>query len=188
METVEKYVVNPDTMALLPIDGPQGELWTLALETNAHFKVTITPFKIIDYSCSYFGSTYAGRKGSASLMGYKSLPPICVCNELGIFLFPLTSVHHRDCIWLAHSHIKHWESVNKDMMKVRLTNADQIEVPMHANAFLNRVFRTAQFRHQLNEKVTYFKFKKEQIKESATLQPEVFIRTDLGTYKIGKND
>ncbi|WKB35363.1 competence protein ComK [Terrilactibacillus sp. S3-3] len=71
LESVDKYVVNPDTMALLPINGPQGELWTLALETNAHVKITMTPFKIIDYSCIYFGSTYAGRKGSASLMGYK---------------------------------------------------------------------------------------------------------------------
>lgn len=184
MKSFSSYIIRQDTMALLPHDSENGELWTLVVEENEMKRVARSPLAIIHDSCSYFGATYIGRKKGAVLMGYKSMPPICICSELSIYFFPLMSEANRECVWLAHSHVKQWEPGDGSTVKVKLTHDRVFEVPVHKNAFVNKVFRTAQYRYQLRERVAPYRRKESILTKD---EPEYFGKlymNERGTYSF----
>ncbi|MEC0701785.1 competence protein ComK, partial [Bacillus haynesii] len=59
--TKDTYEVNSSTMAVLPL-GEGEKPASKILETDRTFLVNMKPFQIIERSCRYFGSSYAGRK------------------------------------------------------------------------------------------------------------------------------
>ncbi|WP_010631481.1 competence protein ComK [Sporolactobacillus vineae] len=155
----KQYVVNETTIALLPHNAENGSLETFVIEENREFITRATPLKIVQQSCAYFGSTYAGRKKGAAYLGYKSMPPICVCSELNLYLFPLKSEAHRDNIWIAHSHISTWlpDSKDKNSVRVLTIHGDIIDLPVRMSIFERKAMRTAQFRIQLRERVSSYR-------------------------------
>jgi Genetic competence transcription factor len=158
----KQYVVNEKTIALLPHNAADGSLETFVIEENREFISRETPFEIVQQSCSYFGSTYAGRKKGAANLGYKSMPPICVCSELNLYLFPLKSESQRDNIWIAHSHISTWlpDSSVKKSVRVLTIHGDIIDLPVRMSIFERKAMRTAQFRIQLRERVSFYRSEK----------------------------
>lgn len=155
----KQYVVNEKTIALLPHNAEDGSLETFVIEENREFIAGSTPLQIVQHSCAYFGSTYAGRKKGAAHLGYKSMPPICICSELNLYLFPLKSEAHRDNIWIAHSHVSTWLPDNKDKNSVRVltVHGDIIDLPIRMSIFERKAMRTAQFRIQLRERVSSYR-------------------------------
>lgn len=158
MEKLEPYIVRRETMALLPCDAPDGSLQTIVVEDARVFRALSAPLQIVRDSCTYFGVTYHGRKKGAALMGYKSMPPICICSELGIYFFPLMSETRRDCTWLAHSHIRQWESAGEKHVLVHMTHGQRLKLSIHLSAFVNKVMRTAQYQHQMRTRITPYPY------------------------------
>ena len=56
-----KYEISNGTLAIVPNEDDNS----LIYEDNERFIVEESPFKIMEDSCKYFGSTYKGRKDSA---------------------------------------------------------------------------------------------------------------------------
>ncbi|RYL95885.1 competence transcription factor (CTF) [Sporolactobacillus sp. THM7-4] len=158
MNLIDQFTIHRGTMALLPYDSSEGRLWTFVVDEDRVRTVKMSPLEVIKNSCSYYGSTYSGRKRGAASMGYKSMPPICVCSELNIYFFPLMSEANRECIWLAHSHIRQWEVVDNSTIQVLLTHNQPLRIPVHQSVFVKKVFRTAQYRHQLCERVSPYEY------------------------------
>ena len=86
--TKDTYEVNSSTMAVLPL-GEGEKPASKILETDRTFRVNMKPFQIIERSCRYFGSSYAGRKaGTYEVIKVSHKPPIMVDHSNNIFLFP----------------------------------------------------------------------------------------------------
>ncbi|RYM05018.1 competence transcription factor (CTF) [Sporolactobacillus sp. THM7-7] len=185
-EKLEQYIIHPGTMALLPHDDENGNLWTFALEEKQTRTVKKTPLRIVQESCAYFGSTYKGRKKGAVSMGFKSMPPICICSELKIYFISLMSETHRECVWLAHSHIRQWEENDRSKVWVKLTNDKRISIPVAKHSFSNKVFRTAQYRYQLRERVNAFQYAQTDLGSSEKNNAEHLVINERGTYSISE--
>jgi len=56
------YEVNPLTMAVIPRKDSKGRTTAHVLEKNAEYVISRTPTKIMDLSCSFFGSSLKGLK------------------------------------------------------------------------------------------------------------------------------
>lgn len=184
MDKMDQYVICQDTMALLPCNGPDGSLGTLVVEEERRLMVAQSPLQIVEDSCNYFGSTYVGRKKGAVSMGYKSMPPICVCSELGIYFFPLMSETRRACVWLSHTHVRHWEQAGRKNARIFLLNGQMFDVPVQANIVANKARRAAQYRYQLCERVAPYRLKyAPAVLREKWHSSEVMIN-DGGTYSI----
>ena len=54
---MNSYEINNDTLAILPLNEYKSKV----IEKTKTFVVDLTPMKIIENSCAYFGSSYQGR-------------------------------------------------------------------------------------------------------------------------------
>ena len=93
-----KYDISRGTLAIVP----NSEENSLVYEDDSRYIVNETPFKIMEDSCKYFGSTYNGRKDSAkSILGAEYKVPIIVEENNNIIVFPTTSPSSADCVWIS---------------------------------------------------------------------------------------
>ncbi|MCO7175015.1 competence protein ComK [Sporolactobacillus kofuensis] len=189
MENEKLYIIRPETMALLPYDRSDGSLGTLIIEETRTCQVAQTPLQIVQESCSYYGSTYSGRKKIAMMMGYKSMPPICVCNELGIYFLPLMAEASRNCVWLAHSHIRQWAKSEETPGTIfaYLTHNQKIELPINIRPFFNKVMKTAQYRLQIRERIAPYQILDTGVPRKQVHEHNIRIN-ERGTFFIHLND
>ena len=70
-----KYEISNGTLAIVPNEDDNS----LIYEDNERFIVEESPFKIMEDSCKYFGSTYKGRKDSAKeILGAEYKIPVVI--------------------------------------------------------------------------------------------------------------
>ncbi len=141
-------------MALLPRFDEYANLHTIVMEETASFIVPLSPLKLIDESCRYYGSSYAGRlEGVKQVMGITKKAPIAISVELSIFFFPHESPQNESCVWLSHTHIEALEKKDKQHTIVYFSNGDSLVVPASKNQLETKVLRTAQYRHLLQNRM-----------------------------------
>jgi competence protein ComK len=184
METLNQYIIKRETMALLPHDAEDGSLHAIVVEEARMLEVLLSPLKIVQNSCNYFGSTYKGRKKGAACLGFRSMPPICICNELGIYFYPLMSESQRGCIWIGHSHVNNWEDGGQKDVLVHMTHDQSLRLPVPVSVFRNKTMRTTQFRHQIRLRISPY-----QMMETGALVredgPQLHIQfNERGTFSL----
>lgn len=75
---LESYEVNGATIAVLP-EEIDGKICSKIIEKDCVFYVNMKPLQIVDRSCRFFGSSYAGRKaGTYEVTKISHKPPIMV--------------------------------------------------------------------------------------------------------------
>ncbi|WP_262393228.1 competence protein ComK [Sporolactobacillus inulinus] len=63
-------------------------------------------------------------------MGYKSMPPICVCGELGIVFLSSMTERSDTCAWLSFSHVRQWsDNEKKGSVAVLLSRGSTLSCP-----------------------------------------------------------
>ena len=93
-----KYEISNGTLAIVPNEDDNS----LIYEDNERFIVEESPFKIMEDSCKYFGSTYKGRKDSAKeILGAEYKIPVVIEDSTNLIVFPTTSPKAEDCAWIA---------------------------------------------------------------------------------------
>ncbi|MDA7026021.1 competence protein ComK [Bacillus sp. CLL-7-23] len=149
----DTYEVNSSTMAVLPLNEGEKPA-SKVLETDRTFLVKMRPFQIIDRSCRYFGSSYAGRKaGTYEVIKISHKPPIMVDHSNNIFLFPTFSSTRPQCGWLSHAHIHEFRAAKFDNTFVTFVNGDSLELPVSITSFENQVYRTAWLRTKFLDRI-----------------------------------
>ncbi|MDA1475991.1 competence protein ComK [Bacillus changyiensis] len=149
----DTYEVNSSTMAVLPLNDGEKPA-SKVLETDRTFFVKMRPFQIIDRSCRYFGSSYAGRKaGTYEVIKVSHKPPIMVDHSNNIFLFPTFSSTRPQCGWLSHAHIHEFRAAKFDNTFVTFVNGDSLELPVSITSFENQVYRTAWLRTKFLDRI-----------------------------------
>ena len=151
--TKDTYEVNGSTMAVLPL-GEGEKPASKILETDRTFRVNMKPFQIIERSCRYFGSSYAGRKaGTYEVIKVSHKPPIMVDHSNNIFLFPTFSSTRPQCGWLSHAHVHEFCAAKYDNTFVTFVNGETLELPVSITSFENQVYRTAWLRTKFIDRI-----------------------------------
>ena len=133
-----KYEINEGTLAILPIDSEKSKVF----EDEREYVITESPYKILDESCKYFGSSYKGRKeGAKSILGDGYKIPILVEDGRNIVFFPTISPFDKDCIWLSSKNIRYILPIDDFTSKVIFNNSQEIQVPVSYRSLENQLFR-----------------------------------------------
>lgn len=116
----------------------------MVYEDDSRYIVNETPFKIMEESCKYFGSTYDGRKDSAkAILGAEYKVPIIVEENNNIIVFPTTSPSSADCVWISLGRIKIFEKIDSSNTKIIFDNNREIIVPCSYRTIENQVSRAS---------------------------------------------
>lgn len=135
-----KYEFSKGTLAIVPNENESS----LVYEDDDRYIVDQTPFKIMEESCKYFGSTYAGRKDSArSILGAEYKVPIIVEDSDNLIVFPTTSPQSTDCTWVSLKRIKSFIKIDSSNTKIIFDNGKEIIVPCSYRTIENQVSRAS---------------------------------------------
>lgn len=134
------YEFSSGTLAIVPNEKESS----LVYEDEERYIINQTPFKIMEDSCRYFGSTYRGRKESArDILGAEYKVPIIVEDTNNIIVFPTTSPLAEDCVWISLKRLKKFEKVDCNMTKIIFDNNKEIIVPCSYRTIENQVSRAS---------------------------------------------
>ena len=135
-----KYEVSNGTLAIVPNEKESS----LVYEDEERYIIEQSPFKIMEESCKYFGSTYEGRKESAKdILGAEYKVPIVVEDSDNLVIFPTTSPHSDECVWISLKRIKCFEKIDACNTKIIFDNNKEIIVPCSYRSIENQVSRAS---------------------------------------------
>lgn len=153
-----EYEISPKTMALIAIQNENGTVNTKVLEEGMEYVTHISPTKMIEYSCRYFGSGFQGRlDGTREICGFSYKAPITINPTSGMYFFPTNSPNDKKCSWLSHSHINRIVSTERQQAKILFKNGQSITVDASLGSMTNQWYRTAQLRYSLEERLNGLK-------------------------------
>lgn len=136
------YIINRKTQAILHMDSPYYR--TKIYEENRVIYSKHHPLQIIDYSTTLNGSSVQGRSKTVKrILKSKSKLPIPVIPNLGMFLFPTTSVRNRDCVCLSYYHVKEFKQ-HGNKLAVILKDDKVLLLDISYNQFDLQIKRTSQ--------------------------------------------
>lgn len=152
------------------------------MEESGSFTVPLSPLKIIDDSCRYYGSSYEGRlEGIKRVMGIAKKAPIAISVELAIFFFPHESPSNHSCVWLSHTHVESLKKEDKRHTVVQFSNGESFIVPASKNQLETKVLRTAQYRHLLQNRTdvkrrtTVYRLRKDPIEFVHDVRKQTYV-------------
>lgn len=150
---IDEYEINPNTMVVMPLaygSKIYSQIWELEDEFISPFK----PIDIIKKSCTFFGSSYEGRKeGTRQLTGITHKAPITIDPTNFIYFFPTTSASNSQCIWISSEHILSYHRFDRGNTEVIFKNKQSKIIPVSFNSFNNQVLRTALLRTTLISRI-----------------------------------
>ena len=134
-----KYEISNGTLAIVP--EKEG---SIVYEDNEQYLINEVPFKIMEDSCRYFGSSYNGRKeGSRDILGAEYKVPIIVEDSENLIVFPTTSPSAPDCVWISLNRIKNYVKVDGYNTKIVFDNNKEIIVPCSYRTIENQLSRAS---------------------------------------------
>jgi competence protein ComK len=152
-EIRKSYEVNSSTIAVLPLQKEKN-IYSQVIETDKTFQVKMKPMQIIDRSCRYYGSSYAGRKaGTFEIIRVSHKPPIAIDHVNNIFMFPTLSSNRPQCGWFSLKHVNDCNPTEFDNTIVDLMNGRTLELPVSFTSFQNQVQRTAWLRTKFMDRL-----------------------------------
>ncbi|MBQ6538660.1 MAG: competence protein ComK [Bacilli bacterium] len=134
------YEISQGTLAIIPNEDQNS----LVYEDEERFIVEETPFKIMEESCKYFGSTYKGRKDSAKkILGAEYKVPIIIEDYNNVIVFPTTSPTADDCAWISLKRVKSIEKIDTYNTRIIFDNGREIIVPTSYRSIENQLSRAS---------------------------------------------
>ena len=134
------YEISRGTLAIVPNEGDSSMIY----EDETQYIVPEKPFKIMEDSCKYFGSTYEGRKnGARNILGAEYKVPIVVEDENNLIVFPTTSPLAEDCVWISLKRVKNIEKNDFNTTKVIFDNNTEIVVDCSYRTMENQLSRAS---------------------------------------------
>lgn len=135
-----KYEISKGTLAIVPNEKDSS----LVYEDEERYIIDDNPFKIMEESCKYFGSTYEGRKDSAKeILGAEYKVPIIVEDSENLVVFPTTSPYSDECVWISLKRVKNFEKIDACNTKIIFDNGKEIIVPCSFRSIENQISRAS---------------------------------------------
>ena len=137
---INKYEFSKGTLAIVPND----EHSSLVLEDKDRYIVQNKPFQIMEDSCSYFGSSFEGRKeGTKKLLGITHKSPIIIEETRKIIFFPTTSPQADDCVWVSLQRVKKIQKTDFNNTRIIFDNDKEITVNCSYRTIENQLSRAS---------------------------------------------
>lgn len=134
---MENYFINSETLMLMPVDKKE----TMVIELDKKILVNKNIMDIVNDSCCYFGSNYAGRyQGSKRLLNMSYKLPIIIEDFNDLIFFPTSSSRQENCCWISLNNIENYKKINKKTTVI-FKNDISVEVNISYGSFENQVFR-----------------------------------------------
>ena len=135
-----KYEFNKGTLAIVPNEKESS----LVYEDEERYIIDSDPYKIMEESCKYFGSSYKGRKeGARDILGAEYKVPIILEDSSNLIVFPTTSPLADDCVWISLHRLKKFEKIDVNNTKIIFDNDKEIIVPCSYRTIENQVSRAS---------------------------------------------
>ena len=135
-----KYEISKGTLAILPNEKNSSVVY----EDDNRYIIKETPFKIMEDSCKYFGSTYEGRKdGAKEMLGAEYKVPIVVEDSSNLIVFPTTSPLSDDCVWISLKRVERIEKIDANNTKIIFDNKTEIIVDSSYRTIENQLSRAS---------------------------------------------
>ncbi len=135
-----KYEISKGTLAVVPND----ENSSLIYEDDSRYIIEENPYKIMDESCKYFGSTYEGRKnGARTILGAEYKVPIVIEDSDNLIVFPTTSPSSEECCWITLKRVKNIEKIDQNNTKIIFDNLVELIVPCSYRTIENQLSRAS---------------------------------------------
>ena len=131
------YEINMSTYAIISLENK----CTKVIEEENEFIVEKDTMSILDNSCRFYGSSYAGRlAGSNSILKNVYKTPIIIEESHSIILFPISSPRYHYTTWVALKPIKEYKQSGK-YTEITFKNNRKLIVEMSYSAFENQILR-----------------------------------------------
>ncbi|WP_459500693.1 competence protein ComK [Bacillus sp. C1] len=172
---VENYVVNKNTMALLPVILGEKRIVTRVVEVEDSFFMFQKPLDIVERSCRKNGSSFLGRKdGTKELTKITHKAPIAISPTDQLYFFPTYSYSRKECAWLSHFHVANNKELLDGNLIIRFINGFAVKLEMSKSSFENQQNRTAKLRTEyedLKNKQGKLHFKEVDKEDESKLKP-----------------
>lgn len=172
---VENYVVNKNTMALLPVILGEKRIVTRVVEVEDSFFMFQKPLDIVERSCRKHGSSFLGRKdGTKELTRITHKAPIAISPTDQLYFFPTYSYSRKECAWLSHFHIENNKELADGNLIIRFINGLAVKLEISKSSFENQQNRTAKLRTEYEDrkdKQRRLHFKQVDREDEFTLKP-----------------
>ncbi|RAK19513.1 competence protein ComK [Anoxybacillus vitaminiphilus] len=150
---LDEFIVSRYTIAVLPYHH-SGFRYSKVIEEDGEYIVKMKPIEIIKQSCHYYGSSLKGRKdGTREIIGVTHKAPIAIEPLNEIYFFPTTSPNDPRCVWLSHFHVFKYEPMQGEKTCVYFNHEKSIYLDVSYHSFVNQLYRTAQLRTKLSERM-----------------------------------
>lgn len=155
---ITTYEITPLTLAILPQEQIDGTHNSHVLEETREYTIETTPIKVIDEACKFFGSSLQGRlDGTRDISNITHKAPVAIDPSSGMYFFPTFSPMNKRCSWIAHSHVKGLRPTDLNQTEITFKNGRRIVVDASIGSMRNQIQRTAQFRYELDQRMSIIK-------------------------------
>ena len=135
-----KYEISKGTLAIVP----EQEDKSLVYEDDEKYIIEESPYKIMEESCKYFGSTYKGRKESSkAILGADYKVPIIIEDTNNLIVFPTAAPKSDDCVWISLKRVKRIEKYDVYSTRIIFDNDREIIVPCSYRSLENQLSRAS---------------------------------------------
>ncbi|WP_280530141.1 competence protein ComK [Oceanobacillus sp. J11TS1] len=100
------YIINENTMAILPSHSKKHASKVYELKEDLIHSFKEKPFTIVEQNCMRHFSSYTGRRESVLYhTDFAKKTPIPISSNRGIIAFPTMGITHKDCAWIFYRHV-----------------------------------------------------------------------------------
>ncbi len=135
----QAYEIHDGTYAICA----NNHYGSTVLEEEGTYEIAENPSHVIDYGCSYFGSSYKGRReGAIQMLNSRYKVPIVVEDSQNMIFFPTGNKDDFDCCWVALNKIKMYAPQGKKT-RVEFINGESCLFDISFRSFQNQVLRAS---------------------------------------------
>lgn len=145
---LSEYEINENTYAIIYIEEDVSKV----IEKTNEVLVNLSPNKIVENSCEYFGSTLSGRqKGSYSLINITHKVPVVIEESKEIIFFPTVSPRLKDCSWISIKNITDYYEKD-DKVFINFEKNKTIDLDLSYNIISNQILRASRLESVLRKR------------------------------------
>ena len=143
-KTLENYLINNNTLAILP--AAHIAYRSIVLEGEKQLFIKKPPLKLVEIACLCGGADFKGRRKSViHQTGIQRKVPIPINPRFDIIAFPTHAPDKFDCQWIFYNHIQSIlpHSNNTKQSVITFTNDKKLIVDIAPALLVKQVYRTA---------------------------------------------
>lgn len=141
------YEINESTLAVIPYLNK-----TKVIETDNEYVIDQSPYKILEYSCEYFGSSLSGRlKGTKNMLGSIYKAPIIIEESKEIIFFPTSSPTGYENMWISLKNIINYQKDGNKTV-INFVNNKKLTVDVPYFSIDNQILRASRLESILSKR------------------------------------